>query len=156
VTLFHNHSSLKAAMVERFNRTLMNKLYKFFVYTKDYKYLDHLQDFVSAYNHTIHSTIKLAPVDVNKYNELDVWLESYKDVIATAHRRPVFEKGDLVRLRIPKSTFWKGYKPQYSENLYSVSDVLRSKPVTYKLEDYRGTAVLGTFYRQELSKVIKN
>jgi hypothetical protein len=46
ITHFHNHSPLKAAMVERFNRTLMNKLYKFFLHTEDYKYLHHLQDFV--------------------------------------------------------------------------------------------------------------
>jgi hypothetical protein len=150
---FHNHSPLKAAMIERFNRTLMNKLYKYFTFTGDYKFLNNLQDFVSSYNQTIHSTIKIAPADVNKYNQLDVWLQSYKDVIQSTSRNPVFKVGDFVRLRIPKSTFWKGYRPQFSQNLYSVSEVVSSKPITYKLTDPSGASVLGTFYQQELSKV---
>jgi len=51
---------LKAAVVERFNRTLKEKMFRYFTYANTRRYLDVLDDLMYSYNHTHHITIKVA------------------------------------------------------------------------------------------------
>jgi len=62
------HSEIKAALVERFIRILKEKIYKYFTAENTYRYIDVLNDLVHSYNHTLHSTIKIAPIDVKETN----------------------------------------------------------------------------------------
>jgi transposase InsO family protein len=60
----------KAAIAERFNRTLKEKIYKFLDSNpSNNRYLDVLQDLVDSYNDTVHSSIKMKPSEVNGQNE---------------------------------------------------------------------------------------
>ena len=43
----------KAAIVERVDRTLKNKMYRYFRAENTFRYLDVLQDLVESYNNTI-------------------------------------------------------------------------------------------------------
>ena len=54
----------KPVVVERFIRTLKNKLYKHMTATSKNVYYDVLDDVVNEYNNTEHSTIKMKPKDV--------------------------------------------------------------------------------------------
>ena len=55
------NDDVKATIVEKFNRTLKTRKYRFFTYSKSYRYVDVLQDLVHPYNHTYHSSIGMAP-----------------------------------------------------------------------------------------------
>ena len=46
------NDDIKAAIVERFNRTLKTRKYRYFTHSKSYRYVDVLQDLVHLYNHT--------------------------------------------------------------------------------------------------------
>jgi len=46
------NEDLKASVVERFNRTLKNKMYRYFIYANTRRYVDVLDDFVHSYNNT--------------------------------------------------------------------------------------------------------
>ena len=59
---------MKASIVERFNRTLKERMWRYFTYSKDYKYIDILDDLVNSYNNTYHRSIKCTPNSVNKKN----------------------------------------------------------------------------------------
>ena len=60
----------KAAIAERFNRTLKEKLYKFLDSNpSNNRFLGVLQDLVDSYNDTVHSSIKMKPRDVNEETE---------------------------------------------------------------------------------------
>jgi len=59
---------VKAAVVERFNRTLKERIWRYFTYTRNKRYIDVLQNIVDAYNRSYHSTIKMAPYDVTLNN----------------------------------------------------------------------------------------
>ena len=61
VELYLTYSPLKASVVERFNRTLNGKLYKFFTLKGNYKWIDKLADKVVEYD----QTIKIAPEKIN-------------------------------------------------------------------------------------------
>jgi hypothetical protein len=65
------------AIVERFNRTLKTKMWKYFTANNMLKYVDILQKLVKSYNHSRHRSIGMRPIDVNKSNENIVWQTLY-------------------------------------------------------------------------------
>lgn len=153
INLFHNHSELKAAMIERFNRTLMLRLNKFFTFTNDTKYIDNLQDFVQSYNSSVHRSINCRPKDVKPSNQFNVWMKSYEDLQKSKPSTPKFRIGQYVRIKIQKATFEKGYASTFTTDLFKIREIVNSIPVTYKLSDNTGEIILGVFYPEELSLV---
>ena len=114
--------------------------------------LDILQKLVKSYNHSRHRSIGMRPVDVNKDNENVVWerlygKESYKPI------RFKVNVGDQVRISKTRRTFKKGYLASWTEEVLT-KRILRRPPV-YKIADYEGEELEGTFYEQELQKVSK-
>jgi transposase InsO family protein len=64
---------IKYSMVERFNRTIKTKLYKYFTYKSSYRYVDVLAKFVEAYNRSTHSATGISPINITASNILQVW-----------------------------------------------------------------------------------
>ena len=60
-----DNDDIKEDIVERFNRTLKTRMYRYFKHSKSYRYVDVLQDLVHSYSHTYHSSIGMAPASVN-------------------------------------------------------------------------------------------
>ena len=54
---FTTNSELKASVVERFNRTLKTRMWKYFTAKNNRVYIDILQDIVHAYNNSYHRSI---------------------------------------------------------------------------------------------------
>lgn len=152
VSLFHNHSPLKAAMVERFNRTLMLRISKLCTLTKN-RYISHLQDIVYSYNTSVHRITKHRPVDVNEFNQLDVWANSNAPEPCVRNPGPKFRVNDFVRIKKQRDSFAKGYSNNFTDDVYRIREVIRSNPVTYLLSDNSGEDVLGIFYTPELAKI---
>ena len=61
-------------------------------------------------------------------------------------------KVDDLRISRSKGIFEKGYKFNWSEELFKVVKVLQSNPITFHLEDLSGEKVDGCFYKEELMK----
>ena len=65
--------------------------------------------------------------------------------------------GDYVRINKTKRTFDKGYVPNWTQELFKISAVVKTLfPITYKIEDLDGESVRGTFYSQQLQRVQKD
>ena len=157
------NDDIKCAVVERFHRTLLSKLYRYFEHRNTTRYIDILQDLVASYNDTYHSSIKMAPSAVDVHNESDVRHSLYSPTVNVSVRRlrrlrnkATFAVGDLVRISSAKRLFKKGYQKGWTLELFTVSRVLVTRPVTYGLTDLNGEPLLGTFYARELQKVIKD
>ncbi|XP_022188932.2 uncharacterized protein LOC111047480 [Nilaparvata lugens] len=60
--------------------------------------------------------------------------------------------GDKVRISKYKNTFDKGYLANWTNELFTVTRVRPTVPVTYVLEDYRGEPIQGGFYSEEIVK----
>ena len=69
IRFFTTHNKTKASIVERFNRTLKGKMWKYFTANNTLRYIDILQKLIKSYNHSRHHSIGMRPVDVNKKNE---------------------------------------------------------------------------------------
>lgn len=148
------NAETKASIVERFQRTLKGRMWRYFTRHKTRRYVDILPDLVYAYNHSYHRSIKRAPADVNSSNVLEVWKTLYEKKISL--KRPKFKTGDRVRISKAKRTFEKGYLPNWTRELFTVSRLIQgSVPYRYKVEDYNGEELEGTFYESELQKVTK-
>ena len=155
VIWFTTDSEFKASIVERFNRTLKTKMWKYFTQFGTRKWIDIVDDLVYNYNNTYHTSIKMMPIEGSKKeNETQVYKNLYTNEVKT-NKVNKFKVGDKVRISKYKSVFEKGYLPNWTTELFTVSKVLKTSPVTYKIKDFNDDEVTGIFYEQELVKFDK-
>lgn len=151
---YSTYSTKKASIVERFIRTLKNKLYKEFNLKGNYKWIgDTLNNKVYEYNHTFHRTVKRSPASINKTNK-NIILQNYikNSQSKKFMKYPKFRNGDCVRISKYKGCFEKGFTPNWSTEIFKITKVQDTNPKTYLLEDIRKQPILGAFYAQELQK----
>ena len=85
-------------MIERFNRTIKEKMFKYFSANYTRKYVDVLGILVDQYNNTIHSSITMTPKEASrKENENKVWRNLYPE-FGGKTLNPKFSIGDNVRV----------------------------------------------------------
>ena len=150
------NTDTKASIVERFQRTLKARMWRYFTRNKTRRYVDILPDLVYNYNHSFHRSIQRTPAEVNSSNVLPVWKTLYGPKIPPKAKKPKFEVGDLVRISKAKKTFEKGYLPNWTTELFTVSKIIPDRyPYVYKIQDYNKEELEGTFYEKELQKVVK-
>lgn len=156
VELYSTENEEKSCVVERWNRTMKEKMFKYFSANSTKRYVDVLDEMVNRYNNTKHSSIKMTPVAASdKKNESVVFMNLYRKLasLETFERSsPKFSVGDKVRITKKKKTFEKGYTPRWTEEIFTVSRVQYTDPITYKITDMNGEDIQGTFYEQELQK----
>ena len=58
--------------------------------------------------------------------------------------------GDHVRIKKKKKKFDKGYTQRWTKEVFKISKIQLTIPVTYKITDYNGEEIQGSFYEQEL------
>lgn len=160
---------VKAAVVERFNRTLKERMWRYFTHKNTRRYIDVLQDFAHAYNHTRHSSIRMEPANVTRENARvarENLQQRWRGGRVRGRRRRKnrgairefkYRTGDLVRISRAKVTFEKGYEAKWSEEIFRIHRVLEWRdPHVYELSDLSGEVIDGIFYEQELNPVDKN
>ena len=87
IIMYSTYNEGKSVVAERFIRKLKNKLYKHMTATGKNVYYDVLDDVVSKYNNTKHSTIKMKPIDVRNNNKR-VYIDEHTE------KRSRFKVGD--------------------------------------------------------------
>jgi hypothetical protein len=146
------NDDIKASVAERFNRTLKSKMWRYFTHKNTYRYVDVLQDMIHSYNHTRHRTIGCAPVEVKAENTDEIRVKMYGPDVASETKLKV---GDKVRISKTRRTFDKGYLPNWTEEIFTIVEAMRTTPPTYKIADLDGEIIQGTFYDRELQHVVK-
>ena len=71
----------KATVAKQFNRMLKELTYKYVTTHNTLKYLDALPGLLAHYNQRIHSSVNMAPADVNCHIELVVWRRLFKPTV---------------------------------------------------------------------------
>ena len=99
IEMYSTFNEGKAVVIERFNRTLKNKMFKYFTANGTYKYIDILSSLINEYNNKKHSSTKLSPnelyfnkklsedknfMKINKKNKIPIYYD--------------FKIGDKVRI----------------------------------------------------------
>ena len=116
-------------------------------------YIDRLDHIVGEYNNTYHRTIKIKPVDVKDNTYIDsMELHSKKEV---NDKDPKFKIGDHVGISKYKNIFAKGYTPNWSEEVFVVSNIKNAVPWTFVINDLNGEEIIGIFiYEKNYKRLI--
>ena len=94
----------------------------------------------------------MTPVEASKKeNEVRVYRNLYPD-LTRQPMRAKFKTGHKVRILKKKGLFEKGLTPNWTEEVFTISKIQRTNPVTYKITDLNGKEIQETFYGQELQK----
>ena len=154
---FSTAGDTKASVVERFNRTFKQRLYRYMTTYNTFKYLSVLPKLVDGYNASFHRSIGRAPRDVDQSNAEQVWDTLYVDKKKKKKKkknRDALNVGDRVRLNAKHRTFQKGYLPGWTEEVFLITRAnLDGNVPTFRISEWDDTPIKGTFYAQDLQKV---
>ena len=151
---FVSNSDQKAAVVERFNRTLKSRMWRYFTAHQTHHYLDILPKLLDSYNKAYHRSIGRAPNQVRKEDENEIWVRLYGD--GSKGARAEDKKGHMVRVSKVKGAFDKGYIPNWSEEHFLVQSHRRNPRTVYKLTDKEGEELKGSWYPEEVQEISTN
>ena len=152
---YQTNSEMKASVIERFNRTIKDKMWRYFTKNKTLKFVTILTDLINSYNNTFHRSIKMKPTEVTKFNEKIVFENLYGDSNDMPLVDIKFKKNDLVRISKYKTIFEKGYTPNWTKEIFKIYKIRWRVPIVYELIDFNNELIEGIFYEQELQKVYK-
>lgn len=171
VKIIYTNTETKANFAEAAIKGLKKRLFQFFQHNNSYRYIDRLQDIVSSYNNTIHSSLGTSPSQVTPENEQEIWDYQYiemnrrdltdlfrKAVSSARNKRRLtykFAVGDKVRVSYyRKKNFTRSYDEQFTGEVFTVRARKFSDGVAvYYLNDYGGEKVAGPFYTNELTAI---
>ena len=145
-----NNSEIKSAVVERFNRTFKNMMYKKFTENNNTIFYNILDKLVNNYNNKYHSTIKMTPIEGSKKLNKNKIKNIYN--FEKTKKPGKFKIGDRVRLSLEKNIFEKSYETNWTEEIFVIYDIKYSNVPYYYLKDLNNQKLQGTFYEQELQK----
>ena len=149
IQVYSTMSETKAAFAERTIRSLKNILYR---YMEDfgYKYIHKLPQFITTLTSRRNISIGMRP---NTVKNCDFMSILYSKPLRE-FKNPIFKVGDRVRISKYDLPFRKGYKPQFTREVFAIVAIATRKPPTYTIKDEQGEVIQGKFYQKELIKVI--
>jgi hypothetical protein len=150
INMYHTFNEGKAVVIERFNRTLKEIMWKYFTANNTNTYISHLQQMVDKYNTTKHSSIKMTPTQASNCSNKDAVYSNLYGSMKQTKIKPKFKIGSRVRLSKLKRYFEKGYTPNWTEEIFIISGINNTNPITYSIKDLNEEAIQGSFYQQEL------
>ena len=115
--MYSAHNEEKSVVVERFIRTLKNKIYKHMAAISKNVYLDVLNDIVYKYNNTYHRTIKMKPIDLTS---IVIQVILSLNIMKNLMKKILNLKWVIMSETQYKSIFAKGYAPNWSEEVFVV------------------------------------
>jgi hypothetical protein len=140
-----------AGVVERSQRTIKGRLYRYFTQNRTVRWVDVIDRIVEGINNTVNRTNGVAPNAVTAENSQALLGKVYKQPLR--HAEPKFQLDDYVRIDKEKGVFGKYYLPNFTEEIFRIAAVKRTQPPHYKIVDLQGEEIRGVFYETELSKV---
>ena len=145
-----NNSEIKSSVIERFNRTFKNMMYKKFTENNNTIFYNIIDKLVNEYNNKYHRTIKMTPVEASKKINENKIKQIYN--FEKTNKIAKFKIGDHVRISLNKNIFEKSYETNWTEEIFVIYDIKYSNVPYYYLKDLNDEKLDGTFYEQELQK----
>lgn len=158
------NNSIKAAHVERFNKTIKRLIYTYLTDKETNVYINVLEQLVKSYNSRPHRSIggltpnraelkhnlsKIRNIQFDKHTKTILWGKKQK---------PKFRVGDIVRISKAKSAFTRAFHRTFTEEKFVIVEILTDLPIiTYRLVSKdRGDDITGRFYQSEMQYVGHN
>lgn len=161
VYYFTTNNAVHTNFCERVQKTIKIMMYRMMRKNRSYRYIDQLENLILNYNSSPHRSLGyIAPKEVNKQNEADIFAHMYLKEPKKAQRklRFRFKKGDLVRISHLKHPFRRSYQQQFTSEVFKIdSRQVKNGIPMYSLKDMNDQILPSAlFYSSELQKVEKN
>ena len=152
IEIYSTENEEKSSVCERWNRTIKEKMYKRFTMQNNTVYIEILPKILASYNNSKNRSIGMTPNQARKpENYGKVYFNLYGNLDVS--QKPTFKIGDSVRIsKYKRKAFDKGYTPNWTEEVFVISEIQPTDPITYKIKDLNGEEIGGTFYGEELQK----
>jgi hypothetical protein len=99
---------VKCSIIEQAQRTIRERLNKYFIYKNSCRFIDILRKFITGYNATVHSTTCMATSKLTDTDILSIWKRLSTKRCHTRSVRPKFRVDQRVRISKEKMKFAKG------------------------------------------------
>ena len=148
-------SDVKGSIIERFNRTLKSRIERYFTEHNTKNWIDILDQMTSNYNNTEHRSIGMPPMNVSYENRAAVFRKLYPNRHIKVKCK--LNHGDRVRIALKKNIFSKGYKINWSEEIYTIDSSRQSGGICYyTVKSTTGETLDKTFYNEQLNLVLRH
>ena len=158
---FTTNNEIKCSVIEQFNRTLKNKMFKHFTSSGKRRYIDVLKKLIYSYNNSYHRSIKMKPSDVIENNQNIVFKNIYgvinKRELLRKMKSPKLSRNDNVRVKYQLGPLDRGYYPNWSDATYKINKNMKNinKPL-YTITDSNDQVLKRRFYPEEIQKIKNN
>ena len=156
-------SQFKAAVVERFNRTLRQKLARYFTAKGNKEWINVLPSIIDTYNKSHHRGIfNMRPIDITLENQMELWEKQNQQQQQQPQSKKKKNTKQVIPLlnyvRISKSTnspFIKNFDQNWSDEVFRVVgiDKKENQPTMYTIEDLSGEVIHDKFYNEKLQDI---
>ena len=141
-------SETKAKFAERTIRSLKNILYRY-MEDNGYRYIHKIAQFVTTLNSRRNCSIDLIPNNVMNSDFLSIlYIKPLREF-----KKPKFKVGDRVRVSKYDLPFRKGYKPEFTKEVFKIIANSSKKLQTNTIKDEQDEIIQCIFYQKELIKI---
>ena len=126
-----------------------------------------MQKITNSYNATIHYSLGKAPKDITKSDEYDIWQKNYapkdeilkqkrvKSILNGKKEQFTFSINDVVKISNLRGAFDKEYQSRWTNETFRIIDrKIKQGVAVYYLKDQLQETIQGSFYSNELQKVV--
>ena len=152
IHLFSTCSETKLVFAEKNIRSIKALIFKYLHENNTEVYHEQLQASVDIINSGINRVTKLAPNQVKKSEESFLVSLQNCNVI----KKPKFKLGQHVRIWRKIDLFHRGYRIQFTEEVFQIAAVESLNPPIYSLRDCNNQMIQGNFYENELVQFEKD
>ena len=149
IQVYSTMSETKASFAERTIQSLKNFVFR---YMEDfgYKCIHKLLQFITTLNSRRNTSIDMRN---NTVKNCDFMSILYSKPLREL-KKPLFKNVERVRISKNDLPFHKGYKPQFTREVFEIVAIATRKPPTYTIKDEQDEVIRGKLYQKELIKVI--
>ena len=149
IEVYSSMSETKAAFAEHTTRSLKTFLYRY-MEGYGYKYIHKLPHFIATMNSRNNRSIDIKPNHVKNSDFMSILYSKPQ----REYKKPKLGVGDGVRISKYDIPFRKGYKPQFTQEIFEIVAIATKKPPTYTIKDEQQEVIRGKFYEKEVVRVI--
>ena len=122
-TFFVKGDSHKLGIINRFHRTLKEKLLKYFTSQDTVRWVDILDKVIWNYNHTVNRGIKIEPYKANAFIQTEIIAQKKEETDKFHARQPQYELNKKCRILNTGEIFDDKMTAQYSNKIYTITKV---------------------------------
>ena len=120
---FAKGDSHKLGIINRFHRTIKEKILKYFTASDTVNWINVIGEIIYNYNHSVHRGIGIEPYKVNNFLESELIAEKRQATDNIKSKIPIIKIGDKCRIKNISELFDDKMTTRFSNDIYEITKV---------------------------------